>query len=101
MARPLGLEPRTLCLEGKVNSAQALYLQSIYASFLRKSSPAAPCTLCAAAKSLYKKRIKAGTSFGYDLGVSFLLTAAGIFAFAFAPLASTDKILWCFAPTTW
>ena len=40
MARPLGLEPKTLSLEGKVNSAQALYLQSIYASFLRKSTPA-------------------------------------------------------------
>jgi hypothetical protein len=28
LARPLGLEPKTLCLEGKPNGAQALYSQA-------------------------------------------------------------------------
>ena len=39
LARPLGLEPRTLCLEGKEDGARALYLQGYYSVFLRKSTP--------------------------------------------------------------
>ena len=58
MARPLGLEPRTLCLEGKEDGARALYLQGYYSVFLRKSTPAARCTPCAKAMSWSKNGLK-------------------------------------------